>query len=204
MSFKLLTISSLYPEYLKSYYRKNSYIINKSYIEQYEHLLEDTSELVAPYTKMFNKLGVDAACIIANANYLQGKWKLENGIKSENDNVLVYEQVKMFKPDILWLENVNYIKRKWIDLVRDNIPGIKLIIASHSAPYNTKILENFKNLDFVITCTPGLQYEFEKSGLKAFLVYHGFDPMVLEKISIDNKMPENNFIFSGSLFLGSG
>ena len=204
MSFKLLTISSLYPEYLKSYYQKYPYIKNKSYIEQYEHLLDDTSELVAPYTKMFNKLGVNAVSIITNANYLQEKWKSENGIKSQDDNILVYEQVKMFKPDILWLENVNYIERKWIDLVRDKNPGIKLIIASHSAPYNTKILKNFKNLDFIITCTPGLQYEFEKNGLKAFLVYHGFDPVVLEKVNTENKMPKNNFIFSGSLFMGGG
>ncbi len=204
MSFKLLTISSLYSEYLKSFYRKYPYINLDSYNEQYKHLLEDTSELVGSYTKMFNKLGVNAVSIIANATFLQEKWKLENGIKSLDDNILVYEQVKIFKPDVLWLDNANYIEKKWIDLVRDNISSIKLIIASHSAPFNTRLLENFRNLDFIITCTPGLKHEFEKYGLKAFLVYHGFDTMVLEKVIRGNKLTENNFVFSGSLLMGGG
>ena len=101
MSFKLLIISTLYPEYLKTYYSKNFLIKNKAYNEQYEHLLADTSELVGPYTNMFNKLGIKASCIITNANSLQEKWRNENGIKSKNSKKLVYEQVKMFKPEVL-------------------------------------------------------------------------------------------------------
>ncbi|MBA7546570.1 hypothetical protein ES705_38962 [subsurface metagenome] len=204
MSFKLLIISTLYPEYLKTYYSKNFLIKNKAYNEQYEHLLADTSELVGPYTNIFNKLGIKASCIITNANFLQEKWRNENGIKSKDNKRLVYEQVKMFKPEVLWLENLRYINEGWVDFIRNSVSAIRLIIASHCAPYNSQILRILKNLDFVLTCTPGFKSDLEKHGIKAFLVYHGFDPAILDKIYETDHFPENSFIFSGSLRMGGG
>lgn len=204
MSFKLLVISNLYSEYLKIYYRKNFLIKNKTYNEQYEHLLADTSESVGPYTNMFNKLGIVASCIITNANSLQEKWRIENGIKSRDNRRLVYEQVKIFKPEVLWLENLRYINEGWVDFIRNSVSTIRLIIASHCAPYNSQILRILKNLDFVLTCTPGFKSDLEKHGIKAFLVYHGFDPAILDKIYEIDHFPENSFIFSGSLHMGSG
>lgn len=204
MSFKLLIISALYPEYLKAYYSKNFLIKNKTYNEQYEHLITDTSELVGPYTNMFNKLGIKASCIISNANFLQEKWRSEKGFKSRNNRRLVYEQVKMFKPEVLWLENLGYINELWVDFIRNSVSSIRLILASYCAPYNSQILKILKKLDFVITCTPGFKSELEKHGIKVFLVYHGFNPGILEKINEADRFPESSFIFSGSLHMGSG
>lgn len=204
MSFNLLIISKLYSDYLKIYYRKNFLIKNKTYDEQYDHLLTDTSDTVGLNTKIFNKLGTKTSCVITNAYFLQEKWRIEHGIKSKNNKMLVYEQVKMFKPEVLWIEDLNYINKGWIDLIRDSVPSIRIIIASHCAPYDLNILNNLKNLDFVFTCTPGLKLDMENYGIKAFLVYHGFNPAILERIDDENPFPENNFVFSGSLLMGSG
>lgn len=204
MSFKLLTISSLYIEFLKSYNDKNKALLNTTYREHLNHLLENTSEPVGSYTRMFNKLGIDADCIIDNADFLQKKWQSENLIKPTNSKRLVFEQVKSFKPDILWLENIDFTDNAWIKYVRSNVPEIKLIIANHCAPYNTRIIENFKSLNFVLTCTPGLKDNFERNGLSAYSVYHAFNREILNKIGNDNPFPVNNFIFSGSLFMGGG
>ena len=46
--------------------------------------------------------------------------------------------------------------------------------------------------------------DLEKYGIKVFLVYHGFDPAIVDKIDEEHPFPENNFIFSGSLHMGSG
>jgi spore maturation protein CgeB len=196
MSFKLLTLSSLYSEYVIQYYLKNPFIVNSSYKEQYDHLLEDTSEPVGSYTKMFNKLGINAKCIIENADYLQKQWAFENGIKSTESKGIIFAQIKDFNPDVLWIENISYIDKDWMDYLRSEVPNIRLIIASHCAPYNSRIIERFKNLDFIITCTPGLKQDFEKNGLKTYLVYHGFNPKILEKININNTFPQNDFVFS--------
>jgi spore maturation protein CgeB len=204
MGFKLLTITSLYAGYLSGYYRNNSLVKNKPFREQYAHLLNDTSEPVGSYTKMFNKLGISAECIIENAQPLQRQWALENGLKSYSGKQLIFKQIEKFRPDVLWLENIELTEKTWIDNVRASVPEIRLIISSHCAPYNSRIIERFKNLDFIITCTPGLKSIFEQEGMKAYLVYHAFNPDVLKKISAYPPAPVNDLVFSGSFFMGSG
>lgn len=204
MSYKLLIISSLYSEYIKQYYQKHPFIARRSFSEQYNHLLEDTSEPVGSYTQMYCTLGINAHCIIENAEYLQKQWALENGIKSTEGKEIVFQQVNSYSPDVLWIENINYVEKGYIDYIRNKVPSIRLIIASHCAPYNSRIIERFKNLDFIITCTPGLKKEFENCGLKSYLIYHGFNPKVLERVSLNNSFPQNDFVFSGSLLMGGG
>lgn len=194
----------MYSGFLDSFYKKYPDNKNLAYSEQCENLLNETSEPVGAYTKMFNKHGIEAACIITNADFLQKRWQVENGFHSINNSFLVFEQVKKYKPDVLWIDSIDFIEKKWVDLVRQSIPCIKLIIGNHCAPYNLRMLENFKNLDFIFTCTPGLKHDLEKNNLKVFLVYHAFDSTVLDKISDENSLPENDFIFSGSLFKGGG
>jgi spore maturation protein CgeB len=194
----------MYSGFLRSFYRKYPDNKNLTYKDQYENILNETSEPIGSYTIMFNKHGIEAACIITNADFLQKRWQAENGYHSISNRLLVFEQVKKFNPDVLWIDSIDYFERKWIDLVRQSVPDIKLIIGSHCAPYNLRMLENFKNLDFIFTCTPGLKLDLEKNNLKVFLVYHAFDPEVLIKINDVNSFPENDFIFSGSLYKGGG
>jgi spore maturation protein CgeB len=194
----------MYQGYLKSFYKKYPEMQSLTYGEQYDKLLSDTSEPVGSYTRMFNRLGVETECIITNAEYLQKKWRIENGFASINKSDLVLEQVKKFKPDVLWIEGFDYTEKKWTDKVRQYVPCIRLLIGFHCAPFNLSMLENFRNLDFVLTCTPGLKHDFETNGLKTFLVYHAFDSTNLDKIRNENPFPENDFVFSGSLFIGGG
>lgn len=204
MSFKLLTIGLMYSEFLRSFYKKHPEYKNLSYKEQCENILVETSEPIGSYNRMFNKLGIEAACIITNAEFLQKKWSEEHGIRSISNHQLVFEQVNELKPDVLWIDSIGFTEKSWVDRVRKYNPGIKLVIGSHCAPYNAKMIENFKNLDFIFTCTPGLKNDLEKKNLKVYLAYHAFDPDVLKKISDNNSFPENDFIFSGSLYKGGG
>jgi spore maturation protein CgeB len=199
-----MIISKLYSESLAVYYRKNSLIINKPYDEQYDHLLADITESVGLNTRIFNKLGIKTSCIITNATFLQEKWRDEHGLKSKNNKILVYEQVKLFKPEVLWIEDFDFINKDWLDLVRNSVPSIRIIISSHCAPYDLKMLNDLRNLDFIFTCTPGFRSDMEKHGIKAFLIYHAFNPDILDTIDDENPFPENNFVFSGSLYMGSG
>ena len=194
----------MYSGYLKMFYKKypdNKYL---PYKEQYDSLLRDTSEPVGSYARMFNLQGVETACVITNADYLQEKWKLENGFVSLNNKTLVLEQVRKFKPDVLWIEGKDFIERKWTDRVRQSLPFLKLIVGNHCAPYDFKMLENFRHLDFIFTCTPGLKQDLEKNGLKTYLIYHAFDNAIIDKLKDDNSFSEKDFVFSGSLFIGGG
>ena len=202
MSFKLLSLSSMYPGFLESFYIKNPQSKHMQYEDQYNLLLNNSTEFAASYTRNFRKLGIDAKCIISNDNSLQTKWKAENGLNSDKSSDILFEQVNSFKPDILWIEDFSCLNSGWFTEVRNKIKTIKLIIAYHCAPYNKEILGKLKNADFIFTCTPGLKKSFEDEGLKVYMVYHGFDNELLTKIDRKTDTSFNNLIFSGSLITG--
>jgi spore maturation protein CgeB len=202
MSLKLLNLSSMYPGYLASFYRKFPDSKKLSYRDHYKLLMEDTTEFAGSYTRNFIKLGINAECVISNDNFLQSKWRSENQFNSEKNGDILFEQVAAFKPDILWIEDLNYINNEWLNGIRNKIKSVKLIIAYHCAYYNNALLEKLKNVDFVVTCTPGLKQSFEKEGVRAYLIYHGFDNDLLARIKPKQELPSVRLVFSGSLVTG--
>jgi spore maturation protein CgeB len=204
MSFRLFNISSMYKGYLESFYKKYPGLGKESYASHYSLLLDDTTEFTGSYTKTFNALGIEALCIIVNDKYLQNKWRQENRIKSKRSREIIFQQINRFKPDILWIENLSFIDKEWLSHVRAENKCIRLIIAYHCAPIDSNTLKKLEAFDFVITCTPGLKQEMEKMGLRAYLIYHGFDENFLNRIDDGFEDPINNFVFCGSLFPEKG
>jgi spore maturation protein CgeB len=164
--------------------------------------LEDTTEFVGSYIRNFRKLDVDADCLIANDSRLQLKWAEENGIDKNKKEELIFDQVKSFAPDILLIENLSVVSLDLLQHIRQEVKSIRLIAANHCAPFNLKVLDSLKEVDFVFTCTPGIKVDIESKGKKAYLVYHGFDADLLKRIDSDNGISQNGFIFSGSLISG--
>lgn len=192
----------MYSGFLESFYSKNPQTKNLSYDDHYNLLLDETTEFAGSYNRNFRKHGIEARCIISNDKFLQNKWKSENHLKSERNSDILFEQINAFKPDILWIENLTFINSEWFYNVRKKINSVKLIIIYHCAPYNKNLIEKLKNADFIITCTPGLKESFENEGLKAYLVYHGFDKELLKKVNSKGDTFYNNLAFSGSLITG--
>ncbi|MBK7627771.1 MAG: glycosyltransferase [Bacteroidales bacterium] len=204
MSFKLFTISTMYPGYLESFRSRFDSSENMPYAAHYDLLLEDTTEFAGAYTKTFSDLGLETKCVIANSHDLQTKWKLENGNKSDKPEQVLFEQVKKFQPDVLWIENLSFTDTSWLENIRNKVKSISLIIAYHCSPMGPKILERLKYVDFVITCTPGLKEDIIRKGFRSYLVYHGFDQGILKRITHREGAIQGNFIFSGSLATGTG
>lgn len=202
MSFRLLSISSMYSGYLDSFYDKNPFVVQLSYSDHKKMLLEDTIEFVGSYQKNFIRSGIDADCIICNDSLLQDKWGRERGINTENKQDILVDQVITYRPDVILVENLSYVTPAILEYFRKQIPELKLVAANHCSPFNAKVLEGLKGVDFVFTCTPGLKKNIEDLGKKSFLVYHGFDTDLLKKVKLPHDSPQNGFIFSGSLITG--
>ena len=202
MSFRLISISSMYSGYLDSFYNRYPDNGKLSYEEHKKLLLSDTTEFVGVYLKNFRKLGVDADCIICNDLPLQGKWGNERGISSDRQEEILIDQVKYFHPDVILVENLSYVTSSLLRDIRQHVPELRLIAANHCSPFNSKVLDSLKEVDFVFTCTPGLKLSIEDLGKKSFLVYHGFDTDLLEKLKSEQLTPLNDLIFSGSLITG--
>ena len=192
----------MYPGSLDTFYTKYPYLNDLSYKYHIALLLENTTEFIGSYNKNFRRSGLESECIIANDEKLQKKWADENDIKSQDPAVIILNQVKSFKPDILWIEDLNYTDAQWLNDIRQEVKSIKLIIAYHCSPFNKKVLDSIRGINFLVTCTPGLKTEIEKLGKKSFLVYHGFDRDLLMKITDEDQNYIEDFIFSGSLISG--
>jgi spore maturation protein CgeB len=204
MSLKLFAISSFYYGNLKLFYQSHSEKENISYEDHCNLLLNETTEFAGAYYRSFRKLGIDVTYVIVNDKLLQHKWRTENGARSLNDIKVLSEQVRMAEPDIIWIENLSYTDSSWLQNIRKNVKSIKLIVAYHCSPFRPGYLKRLKYFDFIITCTPGLKDYLENIGHSCYLVYHGFDKDILDRIDKRPGTPENNLIFSGSLSTGPG
>lgn len=204
MSLKLLAVSSMYPGSLTKFYHEFQGIEDANYVDYYNTLFSFSTEFVASYVSTFCKLGIDASAIIANDKIFQKKWNEQFSKKSIVDKRLIYKQICEIKPDILWIEDLRYVSVNDLVEVRENLNYVKLIIAYHCAPFDSDILKKLECCDFVITCTPGLRIEFEKEGIRSFLVYHGFDSSILSDLKSEEGHFLHNVIFSGSLSQGEG
>lgn len=202
MSFKLLTIGSMYPGNLKVFYKNHPETDNLEYYDHNAVLINETTEFSGVYTRMLRKSGIDAHCIIANDSILQRKWR--NNVKKDSPEIqILMEQIRTIKPDVLWFENITYAGNGVLEKVKEEIKSVKLILAYHCSPFNINILNLLHKTDLVLTCTPGMQENFISEGLKTYLVYHAFDQSLLEKIDTDHEK-KHNLIFSGSLTSGTG
>ena len=198
----MFSISSMYSGYLDSFYKKHSGISSLSYQEHKKLLLDDTTEFVAAYIKNFCKIGIEADCVVCNDNQLQRKWSKERNLDPDKKWDILFDQINTFIPDVLWIENLSYVTPGFLKHLRNEIPAIKLIAANHCSPFNSKVLESLSEVDFVITCTPGLKTSIENLGRKSYLVYHGFDSDLLQRTKAQTNAQLNDFIFSGSLITG--
>ena len=192
----------MYSGYQDLFYLKHPDVAGLSYEEHKKLLLDDTTEFVGSYIRNFRRLGIEADFVICNDINLQKKWSIENGIKPEKKWDILLDQVSSFQPDVLWIENLSFVTPEFLKYTRQRIPGVRLIAANHCSPFNSKVLDSLSDVDFVITCTPGLKLSIEALGKKSYLVYHGFDVDLLQRTTNSPESPVNDFIFSGSLITG--
>ncbi len=204
MKLNLLIISSVYEGSLDLFYKKYPDCHEFSYNEHYDLLLSGSTEFVASYTKNFNKLGFNTTAIISNDHILQDKWKKEYMSGKNRSKDLLSQQIQEYQPDIVSVEDMRFVSVGTLNSIKQKFKSVKLLIAFHCAPWNSEVMEKLRCFDFIITCTPGLKARFEASGLKSYLVYHGFDTDFLAMTGIKKEFTGSKVVFSGSLKQGTG
>ena len=196
MSYRFVRVTSNYPQYINSFYLKHPDVSSESYSKQYNLLTNDSFQLAILYTKNLNKLGIEAFDIISNAPILQNSWKKENNLPENiTAQELIIEQLKFYKPDVVWIDDFAIIDKQWKNELLKQVPTIKLVCGQVCAPYNDVIAEKFQLFDIMFTCIPCFKNELTRLGIKNHLLYHGFDASALSKLSSNNQYPESNFLF---------
>jgi len=199
MTYRFLRISTFYPDYLENFYRKFSFK-NLSYLELKEKIYSDCFAQANFYEKYLQKLGVKADSIIANDINLQRIWAKENNLAiSKNwQKEIVISQIKKYQPNVLYLQD-HIFSIEAIKMLRNHINDLKLIIGFSCSPFKD-LIDIFKEYDFMLTCTPCFVHEFKKYHIKAYLMYHAFEPEILNKCRIpDFNDRKNDLIFIGQI-----
>ncbi len=196
---RLVKIATYYKGGLNYYYNRFPDVINLPYDKQLRHLLDFRLGWSDYYQKALEKLGFEAYEIIANAQPLQRRWAKDHG-KEYSFLGTVYDQVTHLRPDIVWFQNSINFPADFVEKIRQL--GVQLLIGNICSPYTRDHLKIFRLFDFVVTCSPEMEENLNKAGIKTLLIYHAFSPDVLSQLPEEKK--KYNTVFVGSLINAPG
>ena len=203
MSYRFVKITNYYKTFLQAYYSKNSFIKEKSYSEQFQHLMSQLFGWSDYFIKHLSTVNVEAFEIVANAIPLQNTWQIENSISTTGFQLL-FQQLKSIKPNVVFFQDSLFITPSFIKYIRTEIPSIKLIVGWCCSPYTKEHLDNYKLFDIIFVCSPEFYKDLSKVNPNVFQVYHGFEDSIHQQINSNNNPKLTDFIFTGSLITGSG
>ncbi len=201
---KLAKLSTAYPTYLEKIYRSTPGLSDKTYSQQQTEIFADAFGTADFWTSALKLLGYEVTEILANARPLQKAWARENNVSSSSSNWfshIVTNQIKQFRPDILFITDYNNFPGPWIENLRKSVTSIRLVIVWCGAPFTDHSV--FSASDLVLTCIPELRERFRKLGLCSEHIDHAFNPSILERLDADvGSRPE--FTFVGQINRQSG
>jgi spore maturation protein CgeB len=198
--FKILRLNQIDTTTLRYAYLNNQNLKEKNYQEQYEYLFNNFLVWPVNYESYFNQIGYEAHHIAYNAQTLQKQWAIENQISTDDYFKILIEQIKHFKPEIVFIQSPAIFDNKidFLKEIKQHFPYIKLTVAFRCAPL-VNSLQVLKNVDLVLTCSKLCVNQYYKNyGLKSELIQHAFDQKVLEYIpKIEKKI--NKVAFAGNV-----
>lgn len=202
MSYTFVKITTYYKEYLEQYYTSNPEIPLLNYEQQLSHLHSQCYSWANFFATHLNELGINAHEIVSNAIPLQQTWALEKSIPFNEKNVVV-EQLKRLKAEVVFFQDSVAFNGNWVRELKSKVPSIKLLIGWCCSPISNEVREGFRDFDVVLVCLPKFYDEFKSDGFSVYRLNHAFESSIVDKLSINNRFTESEFIFLGSIIAGS-
>jgi spore maturation protein CgeB len=195
---KLVYITTLYTDYITRVYSKNPNLSLQNYEYQKKILDYDSFGWSDFWSNSLKSLGYDVLDIRLNVKHLQFQWAKENDLPNTHHLSLeriTLEQIKRFKPDILWFDHYDPVLLKEI---QQEVTTIKLVMGwSGSAIYKT---DAWNSMDLILSCAPEAVSYFNDNGLKSKHIHHAFDPRINARLRDTNKTID--FCFIGQIMRG--
>ena len=198
-SARIQIITTNYSTYLQQFYVQRPELASQSYADQQAALMSDYFGVTGSWSVALGRLGYVASQVVANAEPMQKRWALENGLTYDATNWLLQittAQVKAFQPDILFVNDYSTFTAPFLRQLKSECPAIRLVLGWCGAPYGDPSV--FREYDIVLSNIPELVEHFRENGHRCYHLNHAFDPHILEHI--DTKAsPSVDFAFLGSI-----
>lgn len=201
--YKLLRISQLSIENIRTAYRNNPRLAQKTYCEQMKILDDNFVLWPGNYCYHLNKLGYKATNIISNANSLQEKWKEEQKSNTPTGIELLVEQIKYYNPDILFLQHTAPFESSpnTLQELKIVVKNLKKIVIFRNIHLTPEVEHVFSQADLILTGSELTLNSYREKGFKTDFFRHSFDERLLDKISIPEKKT-NKVVFAGGVYPG--
>ncbi len=151
------------------------------------------------WEKALRKRGYSVESAQYNVPVLQNKWANENLGHSKlwTPFDILKEQIRKFKPDIIWYAWVGYQE---LHELRQEFPSVALFIGW----VGSAIAENrqWHELDMTFSCAPESVSNLRAHGLAAEHLNHAFNPDILK--ALPKETVKQELIFIGNLIQGNG
>jgi spore maturation protein CgeB len=175
-----------------------------SYNQLFDLYLKEYSGWITNYGPNLKLLGNEALEVCINLEELQKKWAKEHAVSYQNGNWfrdIFAAQLKDFRPDILFLDDLYLLDRGFRQFVREVCPTKVKIVGWRAAP--TEDYSIFRDLDLVLTCTPLFARMMQTHGANAQVIIHAFESEILNFIETGQER-DIDFSFIGHFVLRNG
>lgn len=196
---RLLRVTTLYPEYLDSFYAARSGLDREPYDTQRARLDEDFFGWADSWGRALAPLGWEVMDLAINARPLQRAWAGEHlpHSASRAPGAIAVEQARAFRPDLLWYDHDD---APLLGAIREAAPDIRGVAGWVGSAIGRR--DAWRGIDLMLSCAPEAVERCEREGLKAAVLPHAFDPRVLDRLR--SGPPRHEATFIGQLIDAEG
>lgn len=207
---KVLLIDTFYKGFLNGVYSRQQDLANRSFLEQ-SNYLDGTFFPTANYWKSpLEKLGHEVFSIAANNPFAQLRWCIENdrqdiarqcadkysygGVSVGYGNqqswvkAITAEQIRTFRPDILYSVDLNIFDSEFLDGVR---PYYGIAVGQHAAALPRHCLRKY---DLIVSSLPNQVAHFRSLGIRSEYLRLAFDHRLLSHLKSNSKLYGLSFL----------
>jgi hypothetical protein len=198
---RILILDPCYPAFLCSFYGEHPDLVLRPYAEQWRALMDQCLGAADFYSANLEALGHEATEIVFNCEQLQRQWAKEHGVEpdetkwtlvkrrgwvpwprriQQNDwsYSVLKAQVKHYRPDVLYVHDINNISSAFLREIR---PNVRLIAGQIACPITPEA--DFSEYDLVISSLPHYVKRFREQGLNSQFLRLGFGRSILTRIT---------------------
>jgi hypothetical protein len=213
---KFLILNTDYLEFLRWLYAQHPGLEKAPYEEQHRVRMDSAFGTADFYSSNLRRLGHEAWDVIANIEPMQKQWAREHGLKWESTKwqgrfrfrggivpwlylepnpkwlySILAAQVKAYRPDVFYSMAIETIGSDFLRSVRGYY---RLAVLQHAAPFPS---HDFSEYDLALSSLPNQADYFRQQGMKAELFRLGFEPRILERLSLTDS--SFDVVFVGGL-----
>jgi hypothetical protein len=193
-------ITNYYQQFIRRFEARRPDLRRTSYSEQHDAIVRERYGWSDHLVRNLTELGHEAALFIANHEGAQTEWAAERGLGRDRhaDSDVVLEQLKAFRPDVVFFEDSLSFSAEFARDLRRRVPSIRALVAYVGIPRTDIAL--LAETDLIVTNGDHLSERMRAGGRHAVTMLHAFETSVLATLA--RRRDRIDVSFAGSFMPG--